>query len=117
MSELTLGPLKREEVERAVDLCRHSILQGPETSRETLRCMHDALRRRCAITVRLLNYTRRGEPFMNDLSLEPLLSASAAGIGTDAEGPQEAGPVGDERPPVVTHYVGTIRPWRQPERP
>ena len=95
-----------------------SILQGPETSRETLRCMHDALRNRCGITVRLLNYTRRGEPFLNDLMLEPLLSAAAAGGGPDdADGLDGLGPDGDARPPVVTHYVGTIRPWRQPERP
>ena len=36
MSELTLGPLKREEVERAVDLCRHSILQGPDSQYTSL---------------------------------------------------------------------------------
>ena len=29
--EVTLGPLKREEVERAVDLCRDSILEGPNS--------------------------------------------------------------------------------------
>ena len=31
MNELKLGALKREEVERAVDLCRDSILQGPDS--------------------------------------------------------------------------------------
>lgn len=31
MSELTLGALKREEVERALDLCRDSILEGPNS--------------------------------------------------------------------------------------
>lgn len=31
MSEVTLGPLKRNEVGRAVDLCRDSILEGPHS--------------------------------------------------------------------------------------
>ena len=31
MNEVTLGPLKRNEVERAVDLCRDSILKGPDS--------------------------------------------------------------------------------------
>ena len=36
MSELTLGALKREEVEHAVDLCRDSILQGPDSQYTSL---------------------------------------------------------------------------------
>ena len=36
MSELPLGPLKREEVERAVDLCRDSILEGPHSQYTSL---------------------------------------------------------------------------------
>ena len=36
MNELKLGALKREEVERAVDLCRHSILQGPDSQYTSL---------------------------------------------------------------------------------
>ena len=31
MSKVTLGPLNREEVERAVDLCLDSILKGPQS--------------------------------------------------------------------------------------
>ena len=31
MSDVTLGPLNREEVERAVDLCLDSILKGPHS--------------------------------------------------------------------------------------
>ena len=31
MSEVTLGPLNRDEVERAVDLCLDSILEGPNS--------------------------------------------------------------------------------------
>ena len=31
MSEVTLGPLNRDEVERAVDLCLDSILKGPHS--------------------------------------------------------------------------------------
>ena len=36
MNEVTLGPLKREEVGRAVDLCRDSILESPNSQYTSL---------------------------------------------------------------------------------
>jgi PAS domain S-box-containing protein len=65
------------------------ILQGPNTSGDALRMLHGALRRKRRITVRLLNYTKEGKPFHNDLSIEPL---------TDDH----------DRP---THFLGTLRPF------
>ena len=73
--------------------CR--ILQGAETSVESLRALHAAVASRATITVRLLNYTKGGTPFLNQLSLAPL---------KESEGSEDA-----------THYVGTLRAWRQPE--
>ena len=38
MNELTLGPLNRNEVECAVDLCRDSILEGPNSQYTPAQC-------------------------------------------------------------------------------
>ena len=83
--------------------CR--ILQGPDTSREAIACLHSALRARTGVTIRLLNYTKQGEPFVNDLTLEPLVS------GRDSGDSEEAG--GECR---VTHFVGSLQGWKQPDR-
>ena len=72
--------------------CR--ILQGPETSVEALRALHGAVAARAAISVCLLNYTKQGDPFLNELSLQPLREGQAS---------------------AATHYVGTLRAWRPPE--
>ena len=69
-----------------------SILQGPDTSREALDILHQALTRQDRIRVRLLNYTKQGTPFLNDLSVEPLRSYDRS----------------------VTHFVGYLSPWQQP---
>merc|ERR1719482_1440094 len=45
--------------------CR--ILQGPETNFEAVGALHAAVDACAAITVRLLNYTKRAVPFLNDL--------------------------------------------------
>ena len=97
--------------EEAVGLtCR--ILQGPETSRETLHCVHEAIRDRRKIAVRLLNYTKRGEPFLNDLTLEPLVSDAAGGDMAHGMASDDGA---SHQPPRVTHYIGRLRPWRQPQ--
>jgi len=64
-----------------------NILQGPETSPDALRELHGAIDARRPITVRLVNYTKTHEPFLNELSLMPLLD--------DAH--------------CVTHFLGTLR--------
>ena len=74
--------------------CR--ILQGPDTSVKSLQALHTAVAARAPITVRLLNYTKGGAPFLNQLSLAPLKESEAAGAD-------------------VTHYVGTLRAWRPPD--
>ena len=51
--------------------CR--LLQGPETSKEALKQLNAAIVQRRKITVRLLNYTKQGAPFINDLTVEPLV--------------------------------------------
>lgn len=68
------------------------ILQGPDTSREALKVLHQALRQLTAVSVRLLNYTKQGTAFLNDLTVEPL---------------EDGG--------VVAGFVGAIYAWRPPE--
>ena len=57
--------------------------------------MHAAVAAREKISVRLLNYTKEGLPFLNELSLAPL----------------REGPPGS----AVSHYVGHLRAWRRPD--
>lgn len=63
------------------------ILQGPETSREALDELMAAVRAHRSIKVRLVNYTKSGEMFLNELSVEPLSDHTQA----------------------VTHFVGNMR--------
>ena len=75
--------------------CR--ILRGLDTSRESCDMLNAALDRRQGAAVRLLNYTKAGTPFINDLQVVPLSNDG----GTR-----------------VTHFVGKLTPWRVPaERP
>ncbi len=85
-----------EESEAVGKTCK--ILQGPDTSREALRALHAALRTRTTLTVRLLNYTKQGAAFLNDLTVKPLRDESDESGG-------------------VTHFVGTLCAWRQPDAP
>lgn len=71
------------------------ILQGPETSPEILRYLHEGLRSRVKLTVRLLNYSKNGMRFLNDLTVTPLR----------------------DRAGEITHFEGRIRPWRPPPLP
>ena len=71
--------------------CR--ILQGLDTSREACDMLNTALDRRQGAAVRLLNYTKAGMPFINDLQVVPLSNDG----GT-----------------TVTHFVGKLTPWRVP---
>lgn len=72
-----------------------SLIQGPETSVQALYALRMAVAARASVTLRLLNYTKSGTPFINQLSLQPL-----------REGRSESDP--------TTHYVGFLRAWRQP---
>ena len=85
------------------DLCGYSatevigrtckILQGPDTNRDVLQMLHRALHYRLPTKVRLLNYTKQGVPFLNDLTVEPL---------------------GDS-PDSITHLKGSMRVWSVPD--
>ena len=101
--------------------CR--ILQGPETSVEALRALHAAVSKCQPISVRLLNYTKQGDPFLNELSLQPLREGQAGSAATQRVGGQPqptGGHAGSATTPRVgghaTHYVGTLRAWRPPEK-
>jgi len=48
------------------------ILQGPRTSIDTLRALHASLDVQRPVKVRLVNYTKSGEMFVNELSVSPL---------------------------------------------
>ena len=50
-----------------------SILHGPGTCRRTTDAVIFAAKQRLAIAVKLVNYTKRGQPFMNSLSMLPQL--------------------------------------------
>ena len=52
------------------------ILHGPGTCTSTLSMLKQALRLKRSIAVQLLNYTKRGRPFMNTLQVAPLRDAS-----------------------------------------
>ena len=52
-------------------------LQGPETSRAALAELHGAIAQRRRATVRLVNYKKSGERFINDLTVEPLQARAA----------------------------------------
>ncbi|KAL3914074.1 MAG: hypothetical protein SGPRY_007753 [Prymnesium sp.] len=73
------------------------LLQGPATSREALEKLHAGLLKKRAFVVRLLNYTKEGHPFMNDLTIDPCCDVSGA----------------------ITHFRGTVRAWEavQPNVP
>jgi len=65
-----------------------SILQGPETSREALNELHTALKRQQKHTVRVINYKKNKEMFLNALTVEPVVDAAGN----------------------VTHFWGGLRP-------
>jgi PAS domain S-box-containing protein len=69
------------------------ILRGLDTSRESCDMLNAALNRKQGAAVRLLNYTKAGTPFINDLQVVPLSNDG----GT-----------------TVTHFVGKLTPWRIP---
>ncbi len=54
--------------------CR--FLQGPDTSKLAVKRIRDALRRRRAVSLDLLNYRKDGTPFWNDLYLSPVFDAA-----------------------------------------
>lgn len=71
--------------------CR--ILQGMDTSQDALAVLHRALEQRQEVSVRLLNYTKKGVAFLNDLTVVPL----------------------SEDGSNVTHFRGALFAWRPPE--
>jgi len=54
--------------------CR--FLQGKDTNPKAVRALHEAIKRRDAITIDILNYTKDGTPFWNRLRIRPLFSGS-----------------------------------------
>jgi len=67
-----------------------AILQGERTCKRTLGQISEAAAAGLPIEVVLINYTKKGAPFTNQLSLEPLC-------------------LGPTSPGRITHYVGTLR--------
>ena len=76
-----------QRAEAVGSTCR--ILQGPETNPQSLRLLRAAVLDGASFSTRLLNYTKDGRPFMNELHVRPLRNSLAA--------------------PIATHYVGTLR--------
>ncbi|XIH00169.1 biphenyl 2,3-dioxygenase (plasmid) [Priestia aryabhattai] len=65
---LDLTGYEREEV--LGNNCR--FLQGKQTNPTTIKEMRQAIAARSAITVQILNYTKDGRPFWNELYIDPL---------------------------------------------
>ena len=61
-------------------------LHGPGTCGATLKMLQQALKMKRGLAVQLLNYTKKGRPFMNTLQVAPLYNAQGQ----------------------VTHYLGVI---------
>jgi len=66
-----------------------ALLQGERTCKRTLLQISEAVAAGLPIEVVLINYTKKGAPFTNQLSLEPLC-------------------LGPTSPGRITHYVGTL---------
>ena len=64
------------------------ILQGPETDPDRLRDLHAGIAANCKTTVQLVNYTKNGERFLNELTIEPLRNQAGE----------------------VTHFIGSLNP-------
>ncbi|WP_238192360.1 histidine kinase famiy protein [Methylobacterium frigidaeris] len=56
--------------------CR--FLQGPETSRETVRELREAVEERRAVATEILNYKRDGSPFWNGIFIGPVFDEAGA---------------------------------------
>nr|AML78399.1 putative LOV domain-containing protein [Trianthema portulacastrum] len=67
-SFLELTEYSREEI--LGRNCR--FLQGPETDRETVRKIRDAIDNETEVTVQLINYTKTGKKFWNVFHLQPM---------------------------------------------
>lgn len=65
---LTMSGYSREEV--LGRNCR--FLQGPDTDPRAVQAIRDAIARRADVTVTLVNYTKGGTPFWNELRLTPV---------------------------------------------
>ena len=64
------------------------ILQGPETDPDRLRDLHAGIAANCKTIVQLVNYTKSGERFLNELTVEPLRNQAGE----------------------VTHFIGSMNP-------
>lgn len=64
-----------------------SVMQGPETSAETIATIGDALDAGEPISIEILNYRKSGETFWNDLSITPIRDHSG----------------------IITHFTGVTR--------
>ncbi|GLC36858.1 hypothetical protein PLESTM_000511500 [Pleodorina starrii] len=68
--------------------CR--FLQGPDTDPAVVAAIREAIRRRQPLKVTLLNYTKSGERFWNELRLEPVVAPAVVTHGS-ADGGAEGG--------------------------
>ncbi|PWW43017.1 MULTISPECIES: sensor histidine kinase [Paenibacillus] len=54
--------------------CR--FLQGPDTDSETVQKIREALKKKHSIKTEILNYTKRGQKFWNELNIDPIFDDS-----------------------------------------
>lgn len=54
--------------------CR--FLQGPDTDPETVQKIREALKKKQSIKTEILNYTKRGQKFWNELNIDPIFDDS-----------------------------------------
>lgn len=73
--------------------CR--LLQGPDTDPKAVQLLHDAIAERRTTTVELLNYTKDGTPFWNELTVDPVFDSAGqlihfVGLQTDITARKQA---------------------------
>lgn len=54
--------------------CR--FLQGPDTDPETVQHIREALKKKQSIKAEILNYTKHGQKFWNELNIDPIFDES-----------------------------------------
>lgn len=59
--------------EEAIGLSPGKLLQGPETSKETVRFMHEAIARREGFDVEIINYHKNGKHYWLAIEVRPIV--------------------------------------------
>jgi PAS domain S-box-containing protein len=90
--------------------CTSAFLQGPETQGENLRELSEGVASGHPVTVRLINYTKAGDPFYNTLTCNPLRDSN--GQLTHYCGVLHGEPVNDREVAPIDRGLASMPPLR-----